>query len=78
MNERFEFILSLRWDDKKKENLVSIRVLDNRSGNEVFNMEFPNLPERMKTFEFYESEEWLKMRPEVIRRYYHFLFGKRS
>jgi hypothetical protein len=77
-NQRFEFTISFSRDEVKKENLISIRVVDNRSGNEVFNFEFPNLPDRMKTFEFYESEEWIKMRPEVEKRCYHFLFGNRS
>ena len=68
---------SAEFDEKNEKITVSsFRIWYNPSGKEILCFRPPNLPEKMKTIEFYESEEWLKIKPEMIKRCYHFLYEK--
>jgi hypothetical protein len=65
------------WDEKNQRQIIgSYKIWYNPTGMEILCFRPPNLPEKMKTIEFYESEEWLKIKPEMIKRCYHFLYEK--
>ena len=75
MNDnRFEFNPSLEWDDKNGNTIVRFKLWDNQTGQEVFSREVSTLPERMRTFEFYESKEWMTLKPKVEKEC-HFLLN---
>jgi hypothetical protein len=47
-----------------------MKILDNSTGNEVFRLELPNPPEKFKDIDFYTSNEWETIKPEVIKGFY--------
>lgn len=70
--QNFEFQPSLGYDQIKEENKVSMILWDNSTGNEVFNLDFPNPPKEMQNPDFYKTKDWEIIKPEVVNLFYKF------
>ena len=68
--QKVHFGQSFDIDTDTKGTMVSMRTWYNPTGNEITRLVILNPPEKMKDPDFYNSEEWGKVKPKYMELSY--------
>ena len=71
-NPTIEF-KTIPWYESKEKTTVILTMWGENTGKEILSVQLFNPPEWMKDPQFYKTEEWERIRPEVEKGCYHLL-----